>query len=278
MAGSMRHVLCWACASAAFLAPMAPPRTSVSSATNTARAALPKMAAGAAKPSFAFGSPEPGPFPLVEERDACGVGFLADTKGRRQHDTIERALHALSCMEHRGGCGGDGVSGDGAGVMTSVPWELFEAEGALKGKAPSTCGVAMFFLPQKEDDALRAQAILEAQAADKGFEFLGWRDVPQDKTTLGPMALEALPIIRQAFVHHPTLTGDELERQLYQLRRSTQGDILNEPEGSGVRQVRAATCAGCHVCVLPRVSRLCRVRAVCVCRVCVCVRPGAARC
>lgn len=166
--------------------------------------------------------------PLVGERDACGVGFLADRKGRRRHDTIQRALHALSCMEHRGGCGGDGVSGDGAGVMTAVPWELFESEGALQGKPSSSCGVAMVFLPQEEKDALEVQALLKKQVEAKGFEFLGWRDVPQNPAVLGQMALDALPTIRQAFVHHPELTGDELEAALYQLRRSTQADILEK--------------------------------------------------
>ena len=172
-----------------------------------------------------FGFPEPGPMPLVEERDACGVGFLADTKGRRRHDTISRALHALSCMEHRGGCGGDSVSGDGAGVMTAVPWELYEEEGWLKGKPSESCGVGMMFLPQKEEDALAAQKLLEDQVKAQGYEFLGWRDVPQNKLILGELALAALPTIRQAFIHHPTLRGDELENGFYQLKRSTQGDV-----------------------------------------------------
>jgi len=172
-----------------------------------------------------FGYPEPGPMPLVSERDACGVGFLADMEGRRRHDTVARALHALSCMEHRGGCGGDSVSGDGAGVMTAIPWELYEDEGALKGKPSESCGVAMVFLPQEEDVALTAQALLEKQAVEQGFEFLGWRDPPLNKRVLGPLALAALPTVRQAIMHHPTLRGDELEAALYQLKRSTQGDI-----------------------------------------------------
>eukprot|EP00966_Prymnesium_polylepis_P168604 3898894-Prymnesium_polylepis.1 len=73
---------------------------------------------------------------------------------------MARTLHALSCMEHRGGCGGDRVSGDGAGVLTAIPWELFEAQGHLKEKPPSNIGVAMTFLPQDEAGALEAQEIL----------------------------------------------------------------------------------------------------------------------
>ena len=108
---------------------------------------------------------EPLPLALVEERDACGVGFIADLKGRRRHDTIARTLTALGCMEHRGGCGGDRVSGDGAGVMTAVPWGLFEADGSLGGKPADSMGVAMAFLPQQPEAAQQAQHLLETHAA-----------------------------------------------------------------------------------------------------------------
>ena len=216
----------WLGVSAAFLGPSAPralrngPRVAP-----VARPLLtPRMAEGPTICSFGF--PEPGPMPLVEERDACGVGFIADRKGRRRYETISRALHALDCMEHRGGCGGDGISGDGAGVLTAVPWELYESEGYLKGKPSGSCGVAMLFLPQDLDAAQEAMALLEKQAEAQGFEVLGWRDPPQNKDVLGELALAALPIIRQAFLYHPMLTGDELERALYQARRSTQADVL----------------------------------------------------
>ncbi|KAL3932173.1 MAG: hypothetical protein SGPRY_000811 [Prymnesium sp.] len=191
-----------------------------------------------------FGTPEPGHMALVSERDACGVGFLVDSKGRRQHDIISRALHALGCMEHRGGCGGDRVSGDGAGVMTAVPWELFEKEEFTQGKPTANCGVGMVFLPQDEEDALAAQAIFEGQVKSKGFELLGWRDVPQKKEVLGEMALDALPIIRQAFLYHPTASGDELEEKLYRVRRSTQADYLELDPSSKVSVDRGAGVSG----------------------------------
>ena len=76
--------------------------------------------------------------------------------------------------------------------------QLFEEEGVLQGKPSSSCGVAMVFLPQAADEASEAMALLERQAKDKGFEFLGWRDPPQNKAVLGEMALEALPNIQQA--------------------------------------------------------------------------------
>jgi glutamate synthase (ferredoxin) len=69
-------------------------------------------------------TPDWGPKWLVEERDACGVGFLADQHNRPSHDLVTRALAALDCMEHRGGCCADQDSGDGAGVMTAIPWAV----------------------------------------------------------------------------------------------------------------------------------------------------------
>ena len=126
-----------------------------------------------------LGVPNPGYQSLSEERDACGVGFIADQEGRRSHEVVSRTLRALGCMEHRGGCGGDSVSGDGAGVLTSLPWELFESEGWNKDKPTESCGVAMFFLPQGDDDRDVAMKAFETQAERQGLEFLGWRDVPQ---------------------------------------------------------------------------------------------------
>ena len=180
-----------------------------------------------------IGTPYPGPPSLVGDRDACGVGFLADQKGRRRHDIMARALVALGCMEHRGGCGGDSVSGDGAGVLTSVPWELFEADGHLKGHSSDSCGVAMTFLPTDAAEADQVKGFFDAQAKRRGLEVLGWRAVPQRKEVLGPMALAALPDIQQCFVHHPTARGDELESLLYEARRSIQADIKEAVEAGG---------------------------------------------
>ena len=99
-------------ASLAFLVPNAPlaPRTGTATRPQVAPARASAPLLQLATPPLRigqFGFPEPGPPVLVEERDACGVGFIADIKGRRRHETIARAIHALSCMEHRGGCGGE---------------------------------------------------------------------------------------------------------------------------------------------------------------------------
>lgn len=91
---------------------------------------------------------------LVEERDACGVGFIAYQDGRSTHQLVEQALNALGCMEHRGGCSADGNSGDGSGVMTSLPNKVFApwfAERNLEMPATEAWGVGMVFLPQENE-------------------------------------------------------------------------------------------------------------------------------
>ena len=89
-----------------------------------------------------------GPSWLVEERDACGVGFIADQKGRASHRLVVDTLTALDCMEHRGGLCADQSSGDGAGIMTAIPWELLQewaSESGIQAFTPQQTGVAMVF-------------------------------------------------------------------------------------------------------------------------------------
>ena len=163
-----------------------------------------------------------GPLPLVGERDACGVGFItnavADTGS---HTIVTNGLAALGCMEHRGACGGDGVSGDGAGIMTQVPWELFDAYTSDACPMP---GVGMVFLPRNAERRAAAMEIIEDVCADNELEFLGWREVPVDPSVLGELARQAQPHILQFFVKAPDrLTDDKerdgFERTLYLVRR-----------------------------------------------------------
>ena len=162
-----------------------------------------------------------GPSWLVEERDACGVGFIADQQGRASHKLVADTLHALVGMEHRGGCCADKYSGDGAGIMTAIPWELLQTWASNSGLAaltPENTGVAMVFLPQQDDAAVTARELFETAAVATGLKLLGWRKVPVSPNTLGPLALEFQPQIEQAIVTAST-SGDELERSLYLARR-----------------------------------------------------------
>src|ERR671932_163619 len=101
---------------------------------------------------------------LVEERDACGVGFIASGAGTATHELIEQALSALGCLEHRGGCSADQDSGDGAGLMSAIPWKLIEAwctETEISMPPTDQLGVGMVFLPQNEALVNKSREIVE---------------------------------------------------------------------------------------------------------------------
>lgn len=105
---------------------------------------------------------------IISERGACGVGFIANLRNEASHSIIEDSLTALGCMEHRGGCGADNDSGDGAGVMTSVPWDLFNDWANKQGLASFdkfNTGVGMVFLPKDENQ------MKEAKSGTLGFNF-----------------------------------------------------------------------------------------------------------
>lgn len=165
-----------------------------------------------------------GPMALVKERDACGVGFIANTNEEfGSHDVIQKGLSALTCMEHRGACGGDGVSGDGAGIMTEIPWKLFDEYRSDSCQKP---GVGMVFLPRDKERREAAQAIIEDVCRDNELDFLGWRKVPVDASVLGENAKNAQPYIMQFFVKAPESLKDNddkerdgFERTLYLVRR-----------------------------------------------------------
>ena len=160
---------------------------------------------------------------ILEERDACGVGFIASLKGERTHKTITDALTALGCMEHRGACSADDDSGDGAGIMCNVPWKMLGKwcdDNGVEGFAEGSSGVGMVFLPQDEAQAAKGKEILEAAIAAEGLTVLGWREVPVDKDVVGRMAKDTEPVIEQVLVNGAE--GDELERKLFVARKTAE--------------------------------------------------------
>ena len=126
-------------------------------------------------------------------------------------------------MEHRGGCGGDGVSGDGAGIMTQIPFKLLEEYGVV----PKETGVGMVFLPRDEERRNQIKEMMESVCQANELDFVGWREVPVNPDVLGEMAREAMPSIWQFFVKEPARllangdddVGDGFERTLYLVRR-----------------------------------------------------------
>src|SRR4028119_1486142 len=178
------------------------------------------------------GTPFAGQSWLVEERDACGVGFIANQSGEATHSIIQKALPALTCLEHRGGCSADRDSGDGAGLMTAIPWELLDTWFAEQGIVPpprENCGVGMLFLSQDKFQATIARQVVEEVLMQRGLKLLGWRKVPIVPSVLGEQALEHQPLIEQVIVSSPHLAGDELDRQLFLARRTIGHALSNRP-------------------------------------------------
>ncbi|MEM7595757.1 MAG: glutamate synthase central domain-containing protein, partial [Cyanobacteria bacterium P01_A01_bin.83] len=168
---------------------------------------------------------------LVEERDACGVGFIAYQDGRQSNKIVNQALKALGCMEHRGGCSADLNSGDGAGIMTALPHKLFAtwfAQENMPQPEPEAWGVGMVFLPQDADQIKELKNYIEKIIESEQLQVLGWRIVPVNPEVLGQQARDNQPHIEQIVVSSTEgLRGDNLERKLY-VARSRVGKKLSD--------------------------------------------------
>ena len=168
----------------------------------------------------------PAPASVAGEKDACGVGFLARLDGTPNHWLLLQALRGLRCMEHRGGCGGDGDSGDGAGILCGIPWSFLESvwPAAASGSI-GLRGLAMVFLPADGDRRELARRLCEEEAGRLGLRSLGWRPVPVNQAVLGPLARETAPVIEQWLLLNPDGSPDQpsdvdaLEALLFRLRR-----------------------------------------------------------
>ncbi|KAM7505251.1 hypothetical protein LguiB_004155 [Lonicera macranthoides] len=160
---------------------------------------------------------------ILSERGACGVGFIANLENKASHEIIKDALTALGCMEHRGGCGADNDSGDGAGLMTSIPWDLFNDWANKNGIASFDnlhSGVGMVFLPKDVDLMNEAKTVIENIFKQEGLEVLAWRPVPVDTSIVGYYAKETMPNIQQVFVRMVKEENiDDIERELYVCRK-----------------------------------------------------------
>ncbi|CAH9079304.1 unnamed protein product [Cuscuta epithymum] len=160
---------------------------------------------------------------IISERGACGVGFIANLDNKGSHEVVKDALVALGCMEHRGGCGADNVSGDGSGVMTSIPWGLFDKWAETHGMSTFDklhTGVGMIFLPKDDDMLNAAKAVISSVFNEEGLEVLGWRSVPVETDIVGYYARETMPNIQQVFVRIvKEENADDIERELYICRK-----------------------------------------------------------
>jgi glutamate synthase (ferredoxin) len=168
--------------------------------------------------------PAQGLYDPRHEHDACGVGFVVDIKGRKSHAIVRQALTVLKNLLHRGACGCEPNTGDGAGVLVQMPDRFLRRECTQLGipLPPVTeYGAGLVFLPRDPPQADKVRAVLHSIVEEEGQRLLGWRDVPTDDRPLGASARSVEPAIKQVFIGRGQALRDHahFERKLYVIRR-----------------------------------------------------------
>jgi len=164
----------------------------------------------------------PGYPSIVSERDACGVGFIANLNKEASNKIVLSALDALTCMEHRGGCSADRISGDGAGITLDIPWQILIKEGYnisianISNNKSSYC-VAMIFMSSNNLDLIKK--IFGWVLEEYDLELVGWRKVETNSSILGTQAKRNEPLIMQAIIKSKKLLDDTLDKHLYIVRK-----------------------------------------------------------
>lgn len=158
------------------------------------------------------------------EHDACGIGAVVNVDGIKSHRVVDNALSIVEKLEHRAGKDASGETGDGVGILVQISHKFFSLAAHKLGiniGGEREYGVGMFFFPQDTLKRNQAKKMLEVIAAKEGVEFLGWREVPIDSTTLGKKALDCMPHIMQCFLKKPAdiNKGLDFDRKLYIIRR-----------------------------------------------------------
>ncbi len=167
------------------------------------------------------------------EHEACGVGLVANIRGRKSHAVIEQGLEVLINLGHRGASGADPETGDGAGIIIQMPHEFVAAAfGRIGISAPErgSYGVGMTFLPRDAEERSRCEAAVERIVAAEGQRFLGWRDVPVSPDRIGTLSARVMPTIRQFLVgrSESTETGRDFEQRLLVIRKQIEKAILGD--------------------------------------------------
>ncbi len=170
-----------------------------------------------------------GLYDPINEHDACGIGFVANVKGAKSHDIILKGIQILLNLTHRGACGCDPETGDGAGVLIQIPHAFFLKECAKLGftlPAPGEYGAGVVFLPVEPQQRLLCEGVIERIIREEGLTLLGWRDTPVDVDAIGRVARASQPYIEQVFIGRaPGMAQDTLERKLYVVRKRAEAEI-----------------------------------------------------
>jgi glutamate synthase (ferredoxin) len=164
------------------------------------------------------------------EHDSCGVGFVVNLKGRKSHAIIQQSIRILMNLDHRGACGCEYNTGDGAGILIQPPHDflrLVSREARVTLPSVGEYAVGMLFLPQDAAQRAECEKVFGEVVAEEGQHVLGWRTVPTSNVTLGATARASEPLMRQVFIGRGAKVADELafERKLYVIRRRAENAI-----------------------------------------------------
>ena len=161
------------------------------------------------------------------EHDNCGAGFICSLKGEKTNGIIGKALNILDKLEHRGAVSSDGKTGDGAGILIEIPHEFLKSQCNFKLPDINNYAVGMVFLPQKKNQREYCIAILENEFKNQGLNFIGWREVPVNKSVLGKISAKTEPYISQIFVEKGDISEHEFNVKLFIARKISENKILS---------------------------------------------------
>ncbi len=170
------------------------------------------------------------------EKDACGIGFIAQINNIPSHQTVQDGLTMLKNMEHRGGVAADGETGDGAGILTQVPLQYFKREGLKEGvilPEAGGYGVAMVFMPNDQEKVEKGLELIDKAIQEMGLRNVWVRKVPVASHKIGKVARATEPSVFQVFIKANDVSENELERKLFVLRKLCQNradQVLNDTD------------------------------------------------
>jgi glutamate synthase (NADPH) large chain len=174
--------------------------------------------------------PAQGLYHPANEHDACGIGFVVNINGEPSHDIVLKGLQILENLVHRGACGCDPETGDGAGLLIQIPHKFFAREAVSLGFSLPNAGeygIAMCFLPVDRQQRLTCEGVVERFTKEEGLTALGWRDTPVEVNAIGRIARTSQPYIEQFFVSRPAgMTQDTFERKLYAVRKRAEAEVV----------------------------------------------------
>ena len=161
------------------------------------------------------------------EHDNCGAGFICSLKGEKTNGIIGKALNILDKLEHRGAVSSDGKTGDGAGILIEIPHEFLKSQCNFKLPDINNYAVGMVFLPQKKNQREYCIEILENEFKNQGLNFIGWREVPVNKSVLGKISAKTEPYISQIFIEKGDISEHEFNVKLFIARKISENKILS---------------------------------------------------